>query len=85
MMNKDIETIYNNYDNIGILNTVKQLLYAVINDVEYMNEDNKDLEELSELYLGNNTKIKTDDFETIVSFCDTLNQINEYNMEDMEL
>jgi len=77
---EDLKTIEFNYDNLGILKCVKYLLGVVVNDIEYMNDAsdlNNDLVEY--LDLGNNTKIKKEDLESIYSFIDTIYFINEYN------
>lgn len=76
MINKDIEKIENNYDNLEILNAVKYLIGVVINDIEYMN----DLTDEEENYdLGNNYIIKNEDLESLVSAMETLQDIINYN------
>lgn len=76
MINKDIEKIENNYDNLEILNVVKYLIGVVINDIEYMN----DLTDEKENYdLGNNYIIKNEDLESLVSAKETLQDIINYN------
>ena len=76
MINKDIEKIENNYDNLEILNAVKYLIGVVINDIEYMN----DLTDEKENYdLGNNYIIKNEDLESLVSATETLQDIINYN------
>ncbi|MBR0369350.1 MAG: hypothetical protein IKC22_00820 [Bacilli bacterium] len=76
MINKDIEKIENNYDNLEILNAVKYLIGVVINDIEYMN----DLTDEKENYdLGNNYIIKNEDLESLVSAMETLQDIINYN------
>ena len=76
MINKDIEKIENNYDNLEILNAVKYLIGVVINDIEYMN----DLTDEKEKYdLGNNYIIKNEDLESLVSAMETLQDIINYN------
>lgn len=76
MINKDIEKIENNYDNLEILNAVKYLIGVVINDIEYMN----DLTDEKENYdLGNNYIIKNEDLESLVSAKETLQDIINYN------
>ena len=74
-MNGDVQTIVNNYDNLGILEIVKYLLQVVINDIEYMN----DLEEHTYYDLGNNNIIFNGDYESIVSTIDTIDDIVEGN------
>lgn len=75
--NEDIQKIENNYDNESILSIVKYLLQVVINDVEYMNDLNN---EMTTAYnLGNNKLIRKDDFESVVSIIDTLNDIENDN------
>lgn len=76
MINKDIEKIENNYDNLEILNAVEYLIGVVINDIEYMN----DLTDEKENYdLGNNYIIKNEDLESLVSAMETLQDIINYN------
>lgn len=71
--------IYNNYGNLATLSFVKELLYVVINDVEYMN--NIDSEDLDVLDLGNNDCINKDDYESLVSIAETIFYIEKYNKE----
>ena len=81
MINKDIEKIENNYDNLEILNAVKYLIGVVINDIEYMN----DLTDEKENYdLGNNYIIKNEDLESLVSAMETLQDIINYWLEKFE-
>ena len=77
----DVQTIENNYDNIGILKIVKYLINVVINDIEYMNnEEDFDDDEVQYLDLGNNTEIKKEDLESLVSIVDdTITNILEEN------
>lgn len=74
--------IYNNYGNLATLSFVKELLYVVINDVEYMN--NIDSEDLDVLDLGNNDCINKDDYESLVSIAETIFYIEKYNKEEKE-
>ena len=74
--------IYNNYGNLATLSFVKDLLYVVINDVEYMN--NIDSEDLDVLDLGNNDCINKDDYESLVSIAETIFYIEKYNKEEKE-
>ena len=79
----DIQKIENNYDNLEILNICDYLLGCVVNDIQFMNDTsdiNNDL--VNYLDLGNNKKIKKEDFESICSFIDTIYFINEYNKEE---
>lgn len=69
----DLYTIENNYDNIGILKAIKYLLGVVANDVQFMNDAsdlNNDMIEY--LDLGNNTRIKKEDYESLYSAIDTI-------------
>jgi hypothetical protein len=75
--------IYNNYGNLATLSFVKDLLYVVINDVEYMN--NIDSEDLDVLDLGNNDCINKDDYESLVSIAETIFYIEKYNKEEKEI
>lgn len=77
---KDIQTIENNYDNIGILNVIQYLLGVVVNDINFMN-DASDInnEEIQFLDLGNNTKIKKDHFGDLYTLIDSIYFINKYN------
>jgi hypothetical protein len=79
-MNKDVETIFNNYDNLSTLKIVKDLLNIVINDIEYMNDMENDY--TNDFDLGNNTYIKRDDLESINSIVDTITDIVNYNEEE---
>lgn len=79
-MNKDVETIFNNYDNLSTLKIVKDLLNIVINDIEYMNDMENDY--TNDFDLGNNTYIKRDDLESINSIVDTITDIINYNEEE---
>lgn len=81
--NIDIQKIENNYDNLKILNICDYLLGCVVNDIQFMNDTsdiNNDL--VNYLDLGNNKKIKKEDFESLCSFIDTIYFINEYNKEE---
>lgn len=81
--NIDIQKIENNYDNLEILNICDYLLGCVVNDIQFMNDTsdiNNDL--VNYLDLGNNKKIKKEDFESLCSFIDTIYFINEYNKEE---
>lgn len=68
-MSKILDNIFNNYDNREILIMVEDLLSFVINDIC---DFNKYTMEEDILYLGNNKKIKKEDFESIVSIIDTI-------------
>lgn len=78
-MSKDVENIFNNYDNLSTLKIVKDLINIVINDIEYMNDMENDY--MNDFDLGNNTYIKREDLESIVSIIDTINDIINYNEE----
>lgn len=82
--NEDVETIENNYDNLGILKICKYLLCVVVNDIEYMNEESYKVAEdyLEEYDLGNNNYINKEDLESVVSIIDTLGDIENYNKEE---
>lgn len=84
MDNEDVETIENNYDNLGILKICKYLLCVVVNDIEYMNEESYKVAEdyLEEYDLGNNNYINKEDLESVVSIIDTLEDIENYNKEE---
>lgn len=78
----DVQIIENNYDNIGILKAIKYLLGVVANDVQFMNDPsdlNNDMIEY--LDLGNNTRIKKEDYETLYSTIDTIYFILKDNEE----
>lgn len=79
-MNKDIENIFNNYDNLSTLKIVKDLINIVINDIEYMNDMENDY--TNDFDLGNNTYIKREDLESINSIVDTIIDIINYNEEE---
>lgn len=72
--------ICDNYDNLDILSFVKDLLFVVINDVEYMN----DLEEQTYYDLGNNNCIENEDFESLVSIAETIFSVEQYNKEGVD-
>ena len=80
----DIYKIEYNYDNLKILQIVHYLINVVINDIEYMNTyDIKGLLEKQILDLGNNTIIKREDLESLVSIVDnTILDIIDYNKEE---
>lgn len=80
----DIYKIEYNYDNLKILQIVHYLINVVINDIEYMNTDDiKGLLEKQILDLGNNTIIKREDLESLVSIVDnTILDIIDYNKEE---
>lgn len=82
-MKKDVGNILNNYDNLGTLKIVKDLLNIVINDIEYMNKESEEIafDYMIDYDLGNNTYIKREDLESIVSIIDTINDIINYNEE----
>lgn len=74
--------ICNNYDNLEILSFVKDLLFVVINDLEYMNDFENDY--MVDYDLGNNMYINNEDLESIVSITDTIFGIEQYNREEKE-
>ncbi len=75
-MNKILDNIFNNYDNREILIMVEDLLSFVINDIC---DFNKYTMEEDILDLGNNKKIKKEDFESIVSIIDTIRGVVNEN------
>ena len=79
--NKDIQTIFDNYDNLEILEIIKYLANVVINDIEYMNKESFEIAQdyLIDYDLGNNNYIKAQDLESLVSITDTIEDIIEYN------
>ena len=79
-MNKDVQTIINNYDNLEILGIVKYLTQVVIADVENTNDlDNY----MTTAYdLGNNNLIRKEDLESLVSIVDTINVIEHDNEKE---
>ena len=76
MINKDIEKIENNYDNLEILNVIKYLIGVVINNIECINDLTNEKENYD---LGNNYIIKNEDLESLVSTIETLQDIINYN------
>lgn len=83
--NKDVQVIENNYDNIGILKIIKYLLFVVCNDIQFMNDAsdlNNDL--VDYIDLGNNKKIKKEDYESLYSAIDTIYFILKDNKEEKE-
>lgn len=83
---EDLKTIEFNYDNIGVLKCIKYLVGVVVNDIDYMNEKSEEIagDYLQELDLGNNTYIKRDDLESLYSILDTINDIIDYNKDEVE-
>lgn len=81
-MIKEIETIENNYDNLGVLKVIKYLLGVVCNDIQFTN-DTSDLnnDNIQYLDLGNNTRIKKEDYESLYSTIDTIYFILQDNKE----
>lgn len=75
--NEDIQKIANNYDNKELLTIIKYLLQVIINDVEYMNNLKNDM--TTAYNFGNNNLIRKDDFESIVSFIDTIENVENDN------
>lgn len=71
-MNKLTDNIFNNYDNKEILVITRILLNMVINDIC---DFNKYSMEEDILYLGNNKKIKKENFESLVSIVDTIDEV----------
>ena len=84
--NKDVQAIEWNYDNISILEIVKYLINVVINDIDYMNEENiKQAEDyLIDYDLGNNNYIMSEDLESLSSIVDTINNVLKYNEKKEE-
>ena len=81
--NEDIQKLANNYDNKELLTIIKYLLQVIINDVEYMNDLKNDM--TTAYNFGNNNLIRKDDFESIVSFIDTIENVENDNKWRMEL
>ena len=75
--NEDIQKLANNYDNKELLTIIKYLLQVIINDVEYMNDLKNDM--TTAYNFGNNNLIRKDDFESIVSFIDTIENVENDN------
>ena len=81
--NEDIQKLANNYDNKELLTIIKYLLQVIINDVEYMNDLKNDM--TTAYNFGNNNLIRKDDFESIVSFIDTIENVENDNKWRKEL
>lgn len=79
-----VNKIENNCDNLEVLDIIGYLLGVVINDVEYMNEENFKIAEdyLIDYDLGNNYYILTEDLETITSAMETIQNIVSYNKKE---
>ena len=86
--NLNMEELMNiefNYDNLDLLKVIKYFIGVVINDIECIN-DTSDInnEEIQFLDLGNNTKIKKEDLESLYSCIDTIYFIGKYNEKEQE-
>ena len=72
------EDIFNSCDNLETLSIVKYLINIVLCDIEEMEEmgliNEKDCYDL-----GNNTIIKNEDLESLVSITETIDDIINYN------
>ena len=79
-MNKDVQTIINNYDNLEILGIVKYLTQVVIADVESVNDLDNDMTTAYDL--GNGNLIRKEDLESLVSIVDTINVIEHDNEKE---
>lgn len=79
-----VNKIENNCDNLEVLDIIGYLLGVVINDVEYMNEENFKIAEdyLIDYDLGNNYYIAAEDLETITSAMETIQNIVSYNKKE---
>ena len=79
----DMEDIYKieyGYDNIGVLKIIQHLLGVVCNDIQFKNDAsdlNNDM--IKYLDLGNNTRIKKEDYESLYRTIDTINRAIEDN------
>ena len=83
--NKAIQELEFNMDNLELLKAIKYLTNCVINDILLMNEEYLygEKEFLGTAYnLGNGNCIRIEDYESLVSIIDTINDIQEYNEED---
>ena len=79
--NEILTKVENNFDNLEILDMVDYLLGVVINDIEYMNEENFKIAEdyLIDYDLGNNYYVNKEDLETITSAKETIHNVVYYN------
>ena len=79
---ESVKTLEFTYDNLEVLKIISYLIGVVINDIQYMNDTSDMNNELIEyLDLGNNKKIKKEDFESLCSIIDTIYFIENNNKE----
>lgn len=76
---KQVEYILDNSDNMERLQVCKIILDAVIKDIELMNDLSQELEEYD---MGATYIIKNEDLETLVSAKETLENIDYYNAKN---
>ena len=79
--NKEVQEIYNNYDNLEVLEIVKYFLVGVVASIDRINKENIDVAQdyLIDYDLGNNYYIMEEDLESIVSIIDTISDVLKYN------
>jgi hypothetical protein len=74
---KIFDLIQAKFDNLDMLDFINDLLNTIVLDVELMNDFENDY--MNDFDLGNNTYIKNEDLESIVSIIETIKDIKKYN------
>lgn len=70
-------------NNIDKLKIISYMLQNIVNDIDCINAESIEIAQdyMIDYDLGNNTYIKREDLESIVSIIDTINDIISYNKE----
>ena len=74
---KIFDLIQAKFDNLDMLDFINDLLNVIVLDIELMNDFENDY--MNDFDLGNNTYIKNEDLESIVSIIETIKDIKKYN------
>lgn len=71
------------YNNLEMLEIIKYLTNAIINDIEIRNKESEEIayDYMIDYDLGNGKYITREDLESLVSITDTIENIIEYNKE----
>lgn len=71
------------YNNLEMLEIVKYLTNAIINDIEIKNKKSEQIacDYMIDYDLGNGKYITREDLESLISITDTIEDIIEYNKE----
>ena len=75
------DMIYSKLDNIDMLDFAKDLLQTIVYDIGIMNDFENDY--MNDFDLGNNTYIKNEDLESIISIIETIKDIIDYNKKEI--